>query len=182
MLTCAEIGAMVDAFVDSELPAATLLEVARHAGQCPRCDGAVRDLLAVREAVAGHAERAVAGLDLSGVWSRIDAEIARTQARAAWRQRVEARRARLPRGLPLWGSVAAIAAGVAVFLRGPALQSGVQLAGNAGQPSAVRTAAKRLPNHVYIDRLAGKDIAVRREPKSGTTVIWVNHEVESSGW
>src|SRR5262245_52560197 len=170
MLTCAEAGALLDAFVDSELPAPTLLEVARHAGQCRTCDGAVRDLLAVREAVVGDVERGLEGLDLSGVWSRVDAEIARTHARAAWRQRASTRRGRIPRAVPLWGSVAAIAAGAALFLRGPALQSGVQLAGNAPQPSAVRGAPKRLPNHVYIDRLAGKDIAVRREPKSGTTV------------
>ncbi len=32
-------------------------------------------------------------------------------------------------------------------------------------------------NHTYIDRLTGKDITVRREPKDGTTVIWVNHTV-----
>ena len=42
--------------------------------------------------------------------------------------------------------------------------------------------AKRPPNHVVIDRLAGKDIAVRRAKKDGTTMIWVNHEVERSGW
>ena len=28
----------------------------------------------------------------------------------------------------------------------------------------------------------GKDINVYREKKSGTTMIWVNHEVESNGW
>ena len=36
--------------------------------------------------------------------------------------------------------------------------------------------SKRAVNHAYIDRLSGKDIAVRREPKSGTTIIWVSHQ------
>jgi hypothetical protein len=51
------------------------------------------------------------------------------------------------------------------------------------KPIAVaKNDSKRLPNHVFIDRLAGKDIALRREAKSGTTMIWVNHEVERNGW
>jgi hypothetical protein len=37
----------------------------------------------------------------------------------------------------------------------------------------------RFTNDADIDRLAGKDIAVRREPKSGTTIIWVNHLEEA---
>jgi hypothetical protein len=46
------------------------------------------------------------------------------------------------------------------------------------EQGATRTRAWQAANHAVIDRLTGKDIAVRREPKSGTTFIWVNHTVE----
>jgi hypothetical protein len=80
-----------------------------------------------------------------------------------------------------WGAVAAIAAGTMLYLRPVSPPKPKKVASNAAS-AAQRGGNKRLPNHVYIDRLAGKDIALRRESKSGTTMIWVNHEVESSGW
>jgi anti-sigma factor RsiW len=179
--TCGDAEALLDAFVDAELPSETMLEIARHAGQCERCDRAVRDLVALRAAVVADVEHGVDGLDLAPVWAQIDAVIARSDAQAAWHERAAARRRRLT-GLPLWGSVAAIAAGAALLFRGPALQQVARGPNDVIPTAAVRVAAKRLPNHVYIDRLAGKDIALRSEPKSGTTIIWVNHEAEGTGW
>jgi anti-sigma factor RsiW len=176
MISCAEVEPRLDAFVDGELPPSESVDVARHAGSCGACEANLRDMLAVREALVAASERRVATLDLSGVWPHVQSEIARDEARASWRQRVEARR-RVPRGV-VWGTIAAMAAGVALLMRPPAPTT---LAKVEPVEAAVR-GPRRLPNHVYIDRLAGKDIALRREPKSGTTMIWVNHEVESSGW
>jgi hypothetical protein len=134
----------------------------------------------VREALVAESERAVAGLDMSRVWPRIDADTSRLRAQAAWRERKKSSR-QLSRGVAWGSSIAAIAAAAALFLRlplGTAIAPGVA---NNGTATPVKV-AKRLPNHVYIDRLAGKDIAVKREPKSGTTMIWVHHEVDGSGW
>ena len=181
MMTCADAGPRIDGFVDGELPPSVSIDVARHLGQCRRCDVTVRSLLAIRDALVDGTERAVQDVDLSGVWAQVDQTITRAGAQDAWRARVAARRS-VPRGLA-WGTIAAIAAATALFLRPIGGPQGVQVA-QVVKPgtAATRAAAKRLPNHVYIDRLAGKDIALRREPKSGTTMIWVNHEVESSGW
>ena len=44
-----------------------------------------------------------------------------------------------------------------------------------GSGERVASASRLPPNHAYIDRLAGRDVLLRREPKSGTTLIWVNH-------
>jgi hypothetical protein len=143
----------------------------------------VQRLLAIREALADGSARAFYQLDLSGVWAQVDQAIGRIEGQQEWRDRAAAKRGILPRRLA-WGAAAAIAAGTALFLRpigGP--DAVTPMAG--GKPVATQVAkaeSKRLPNHVYIDRLAGKDIALRREPKSGTTMIWVNHEVERSGW
>jgi anti-sigma factor RsiW len=183
-MTCGEVEPLIEAFVDSELPASTLLDVARHAGQCDACDRLVQRHLTVRLALSEHAEEATAALDFDGLWAKIDAEATRIDGQRAWRERADAKRGRTPYRKTLWGSIAAVAAGVALFVGIPATrQAPVMLASNP-QPGAVArpVASKRLPNHVYIDRLAGKDIAVRRERKSGTTMIWVNHEVERSGW
>jgi len=142
----------------------------------------VRGLLGLREALAAESDRAVAALDLSSVWSGVDREIARAAEQAAWRRRVAGRRG-APRGLA-WGAVAALAAGTLLFLRtgeGPQTPR-VTATAPATQGPVAKNTIKRLPNHVFIDRLAGKDIALRREPKSGTTMIWVNHEVDRSEW
>jgi len=175
MMSCTDVAGLLEPFVDSELTPATLLDVARHAGHCRSCEAQVADLLGVREALVTGSERAVAGLDLSGVWPHVAREMDRVDAQAAWRARSEGRR--VSRRLVVWGSVAAIAAGAMLMMRGPFLTTG-PVAGD-GAPAAPTRVAKRLPNSVYIDRLAGKDIALRREPKSGTTMIWVHHEVQN---
>ena len=176
MMSCTDVAGLLEPFVDSELTPATLLDVARHAGHCASCEAQVADLLAVREAVVAGSERAIAGLDLSAVWPHVAREMERIDAQTAWRARSEGRR--VSRRLVVWGSVAAIAAGAMLMMRGPLLPTGAPVAGD-GAPAAPTRVAKRLPNSVYIDRLAGKDIALRREPKSGTTMIWVHHEVQN---
>jgi len=178
-MTCDAAAALLDAFVDAELEPSASVEVARHAGQCPQCDDLIRDLLAVREALVAGTARAVDGLDLTGVWARVESGIARADAQVAWRARAGTRR----RGVSpriAWGAMAALAAGVALAIRFATPQPDAQVAKGPAAPT--RVAARRLPNHVVIDRLAGKDIGLRREPKSGTTMIWVNHEVEGRGW
>jgi anti-sigma factor RsiW len=178
---CTEVGELIEAFVDSELPPEELLQVARHAGQCGRCDGVVRDLLAVREAVIADTSRLIDGVDLSRVWAGVDAAITRTDGQAEWRRRGEARRATFGgRRVTIWGSMAAIAAGVALFVGMP--PGGERKRVAVTQPPTQIAKNKRIPNHVIIDQLAGKDITLKRDDQKGGTMIWVNHEVERSGW
>jgi anti-sigma factor RsiW len=178
-MTCDAAASLLDAFVDCELPPATQLDVACHAGQCTACQGVVQDLLRLRENLVAANDAAVDAMDLSRVWPAVEARISREEGRQAWR----ARRADVPRRgratrVVRWGVAVAIAASAMLMLRTPSRQDGVA---PTGAPVRV-AAAKRLPNSVYIDRLAGKDIALRREPKSGTTIIWVNHGLEASEW
>jgi anti-sigma factor RsiW len=175
-MDCTEIGGLVDAFVDSELPPPMLLEVARHAGQCARCDGLVRDLLAVRDAIVVDTDRLIEGVDLSRVWASVDTAITRIDGQAAWRRRSEARRTPSPtRRMTIWGSIAAVAAGVALFV-------GMPLGTQPPKRKPGPAIAKRVPNHVIIDQLAGKDITLKRDDQKGGAMIWVNHEVVRSGW
>jgi len=188
-MTCADAAARIDGFVDGELSPSLAIDVARHLGQCRRCDVSVQRLLAIREALTDTSARAVDQLDLSGVWAQVDRAIAKVEGQQEWRDRAAAKRGVLPRRLG-WGAAAAIAAGMALYVRlagGPDTVVPIPPIVRDTKPGAQTQLAKnvepkRLPNHVYIDRLAGKDIALRREKKSGTTMIWVNHEVERNGW
>ena len=183
-MTCADAAARIDGFVDGELSPSLAIDVARHLGQCRRCDVSVQRLLAIREALTDTSARAVDQLDLSGVWAQVDRAIAKVEGQQEWRDRAAAKRGVMPRRLA-WGAAAAIAAGMALFLRpvaGPNVTGPIPPPKGGGQTQNAKNEQKRLPNHVFIDRLAGKDINLRRESKSGTTMIWVNHEVERSGW
>jgi len=76
---------LLDSFVDAELPGSMLLEVARHAGSCPACDRAVREVTTLRESVERVVRREVEGVDLSGVWPAVERRIGRSGTRGVWR-------------------------------------------------------------------------------------------------
>lgn len=168
-MTCPDVEQLLDAFVDTELPPPRLLDVARHAATCAGCDGAIREVAALRQAVARLVEGEAGALDLSGIWPAVAAAIgSRPTPRASV--------VPLHRKVPVWGVMLALAASVFVWIGGPA-RAPVPDKQLASLPSSAPLRTMRSSNHADIDRLAGKDIAVRREPKSGTTIIWVSHAV-----
>jgi anti-sigma factor RsiW len=180
-MACPDVEELLDAFVDSELPPAQLLEVAQHAASCSACEVAIGERTALRQSVAALLEQEANRLDLSGVWPAVEAAIGR-------RPRPPARVVPLRRGMPMppaWGAIAALAASVFLWLWAPSRQEATPVASQRPATPAVQVAsaskaarAVRSVNHADIDRLSGKDIAVRREPKSGTTIIWVSHQVQ----
>jgi anti-sigma factor RsiW len=154
-MTCADAAPLLDAFVDAELPAPTLLAVARHAGACAACDAALRDLASLHDAVERSVAGPTAALDLSGVWPAVAAAAARHDAGRAWRISLKT--------VPTWGAIAALAAGAVLWLRSAALEP-------------TRVAARPRPNHAVIERIdsAGARFELRRERKNGTTLIMVS--------
>jgi len=163
-MTCSDVAELLDAFIDAELPAPMLLAVARHAGACPACDGALRDVTALHETVERVTRAEAETLDLSGVWPVVAQRIDRVDARGAWRRRLHA--------TPAWGvGLAAAAAIAALWLRpGPA----------PDQP--VRYAAPRA-NNAVIERLntGGGRFEIRRDRKYGTTAIMVSADSYEAG-
>src|SRR5262245_27467948 len=113
-MNCSDVEQLLDGFVDTELPAAQLLDVARHAAGCTACDTAIRDLAALRQSVAELVEREAQALDLSLVWPAVEAAIASPQRRA----RILPFRRNVP-AAPLWGALMALAASVFVWVSGP---------------------------------------------------------------
>jgi len=169
-MTCPDVEQLLGAFVDTELPPPQLLDVARHAATCPACDAAIRELTEVRASVAALLEREVRQLDLSGVWPAVDAAIDQQVPR---RPRLVALRGTAPARTRMWAALMAVAATAFLWLRGPSTHP------HPGrQPVTVASAssgrASRISNDAGIDRIAGRGITMRREPKSGTTIIWVS--------
>ncbi|TMA99544.1 MAG: zf-HC2 domain-containing protein [Deltaproteobacteria bacterium] len=156
-MTCADVERLVDAFADAELPAPTLLAVARHAAGCSTCDESVRGLQELHESVTRVVRAEVDALDLADVWPAVAAAADRVDARRSWSRRA--------RAVPAAAAGALAVAAAAVFW----LQSA-----RVAPPRDPTPAHRTLSNQAFIDRLAGKDLRLRREPRSGTTIIWVN--------
>src|SRR5262249_21831972 len=70
-MTCADVADLLDRFAAAELPAPMLLAAARHAGACPACETAVRELTGLREAVERTVEADVERLELGRVWPAV---------------------------------------------------------------------------------------------------------------
>src|SRR5438445_613517 len=154
-MTCADVGQLLDAFVDAELPAPMLLAIARHAGSCPACDAAVRDLTVLHEAVERSAREEAESLDLSGVWPAVARGIERVETRRVWLRRL--------RVAPALGIGLAAAASAVFWFRAPG-------------PEPARVASRPRPNQAVIERLdsEGARFELRRERKYGTTIIMVS--------
>jgi hypothetical protein len=177
-MNCTDVSTLLDPFLDTELPPPMLLAVARHAGTCTTCDTAIREMTELRELVARGNATAVDGLDFRGVWSAVEAGIDRHDAALA--------RSRRLRALPMWGTMAAMAAGLLLWMgqiappkpqpQSPARQQIARADRTMERDNKSILSNRKVDNHTYIDRLrAERAVDVRREPKSGTTVVWVNH-------
>jgi len=152
-MTCADVADLLDRFVDAELPAPMLLAVARHAGACPACDTAARELTSVRDALGRTVQAEADRLDLSGVWPAVARTADRIDARRAW-----ARRMRLA---PVWG-LGLAAASALFWLR--------------ATPEPVRV-VERAPrrNQAVIERIdSASPLELRRDRRDGTVLIMVS--------
>jgi anti-sigma factor RsiW len=110
-MTCGDVAQLLDAFVDAELPAPTLLAVARHAGACPSCDLAVRALTTLHDSIEQAAREEAETLDMSGVWPAVENGIERAESRQRWVRRA--------RRVPTWGLALAAAASAFLWFQAP---------------------------------------------------------------
>ena len=122
-------------------------------------------------------DAAVDDLDLSGVWNGV-AEVIDAQ-RPPTHPRTHPK-VRPLRALPVWGSMVALAASLLLWIGAPVQDGGpvgMQTASIAAKPAATRVAAR---TRTEVDRIAGKAVALRREPKTGTPIIWVNYAPDAA--
>ena len=157
VMTCEEAAPLLDAFVDAELEGATLIDVARHAASCQSCDATLQELIALHETLGRHGRADGDSVDLSGLWQSLEPQLAKADARRAWRRRL--------RSTPAWAGALAIAASALFFLSPQTATSPAT--------SPVRIAR---PNQAVIERIdsEGGRFELRRERKNGTTLIMVS--------
>jgi anti-sigma factor RsiW len=174
-MNCTDVEQLLEAFVDTELQPSQLLDVARHAATCSTCDGVIRELTELRGSIAALLEGEVRHLDLSRVWPAVDAAIDRqTPPRA----RLAMLAGSTPAAMRKWAALMAIAATAALWFRSPAT---TRVAGRAPVTVASAGRASRITNDTGIDRIAGHGITMRREPKTGTMIIWVSSNGADGG-
>jgi anti-sigma factor RsiW len=158
VMTCEEAAPLLDAFVDAELEGTALIDVARHAASCGSCDTSLQELISLHETLGRHGRADADSVDLSGLWTALEPQLKRVDARRAWRRRLRS-------SSPLWGGLA-IAASALLFLSGPQTEPG----------KSKVTEIVRRPNQAVIERIdsEGGRFELRRERKNGTTLIMVS--------
>lgn len=165
-MTCAEAEPLLDRFLDRDLDPAELVAVARHTDGCAQCDRQLRELTAIGRALATTVAAEAANVDLRAVWPAVDAGIARVE---------QGRRVRRLRSIPLVAGGLAIAASLMLTLW-PRHTLDHPSGGAGGGGSHIRFARA---NDAQFDRFRGHGATIQREPKEGTTLIWVNYNPES---
>jgi len=156
-MTCEEVAPLLDAFVDAELEGAALIDVARHAASCKACDGTLQELIALHETLGRHGLADADSVDLSGLWTSLEPQLAQADARRAWRRRL--------RSTPAWAGALAVAASALFFL-----------SPQTATPPALAPVRIARPNQAVIERIdsEGGRFELRRERKNGTTLIMVS--------
>lgn len=189
MLTCNDIDGLIDAYIDAELPSATLLQVARHGESCARCQAQMQSLTSLSHMVGVTVRDDVRALDLSGVWAaverRIDADLQiAPPSPSAIRTRGKTSALRGPM-LPLWGTAAMIAASAVLYFQPSLLTTSTHspvstpdIVASSAPVSPIKAMDVAYRPKVSIERIrSGKTgaVQVRSLPKDGTTAIWVSY-------
>jgi anti-sigma factor RsiW len=176
-LTCADVDGLLDAYLDNELPPATLLEVARHGEHCPQCQSQMQSLTSLGHMLGVTIRQDAATLDLTGVWAGVErrldaaAPIAAPLSKPSGWQRV----LRGP-ALPALGTAAAIAASAVLYLQPTLRVAQTDVVGGGVKPTIVVARIPRKPAEIQRVKVGkGGDFQVRRVPKDGTTAIWVSY-------
>src|SRR5262245_8916106 len=168
-MTCAEAEPLLDRFLDRDLEPSELVAVAQHVGECPECDRQLRELTAIGRSLATAVAAEAATVDLRAIWPQVESGIRRIDS---------GRRVRRLRAIPLAAGGFAIAASLMAVWR-PDMHRSEHFPGGGAGGGVPRRVAARMPNEPQFDRFRGHGATIQREPKEGTTLIWVNYDPEN---
>ncbi|MGD9765335.1 MAG: anti-sigma factor [Candidatus Binatia bacterium] len=166
-MTCRESRPLLPLFFDGELEARQMRAVALHSTRCPECEGELRALEHLQEAVATHISSLIDEVDLRQVWSGVAPRLA-TRA-PSLRERWRAWREERPFGWGVRGpAFAAMAVGAllaVVILRGDPPQT----------PVGARPALAKVDNSAKLDSMQSSvdSVAVVTDAETNTTLLWI---------
>lgn len=165
--TCRETTNLLPLFFDGELDAHQMRAVALHAARCAECEGEIRELEELHEAISSSISARVDEMDLSSLWPAIERRLptAKPSLWARWREFWEAPAQGWWIGVPAMAT-AAVVAGLA-FLLFSRSQPNVA-------PDAEQVATVDYSNS--IERLDSDldSVAVFHDPDTRTTLLWVS--------
>jgi hypothetical protein len=162
-MTCRETRPLLPLFFDGEIEPRQMRAIALHSTRCSDCEGALRRLERLQDALMAEVSSRLEEVDLSRVWDgvapRLDAP--RRSGSLGWKTWWPARDLRWMRPAP---ALTALAAGclLAIFL----------WQWNAGHPS---NELASIDNSAILDSVESNvgSLAVLREPETNTMVLWI---------
>jgi len=161
-MNCRECRPLLPLFLDGELEARQMREVALHSTRCVECEGELRGMERLQELVANDVAAMVDEIDLGQVWAGVSARLTPTSRPLRerlsdwWEEANPLRYAWMP------VSAAAVAAVLALLLwQTPSTTPSAQVAG--------------VDNSAIVETVQsdGNAIAFHRDSLTNTTVLWV---------
>lgn len=164
-MNCRDTRPLLPLFFDGELEARQMRAVALHSTRCPDCEGELRQLEHLQDAVASHITAVIDDLDISQVWSGIAPRLAarvpslRDRLRAWWDERDLGW---MVRGPVFAAAAAAIMLAFAVWLRWD-------------NPTLTHEIASRIDNSAVLDSVQSSvdSVALVTDAETNTTLLWV---------
>jgi hypothetical protein len=173
-MNCRESRPLLPLFLDGELDARQMREVALHSTRCGECEHELRGMERLQELISSRVQAEVVQVDLSRIWAGVAPRL--ESVRRPWYERLRERWEELG---PRWqtlvpvSAAAAVAAVLAMLLW-------------QGQQASVEPTqwASAMDNSAIVDTVQSnvEQVAVLREPETNTTVLWItdNDHVETS--
>jgi hypothetical protein len=168
-MNCRESRPLLPLFLDGELEARQMRDVALHSTRCTNCEGELRRMERLQELVVASVAAEIDEIDLSQVWEGVSSRIAPVSR--SWRERTAQRFAEWRDGFPPMGrvlmplSAAAAVAVLAALLWTPRAKAPDQVA-----------ATDATDNSAVVDSVQSNgvnSVAFLREPETNTMVLWI---------
>lgn len=162
-MNCRETRPLLPLFFDGELEARQMRAVALHSTRCADCEGELRQLETVQDALVAQIASQIEGIDLSRVWQGVAPRLERPASGVfrRWTKRWEPPRLSWLRPAPAFAALAA-ACLLAVFLW-------------QWNPAHGPTEVASGDNSAILDSVESNvgSLAVLREPETNTMVLWI---------
>ena len=164
-MNCRDTRPLLPLFFDGQLDPRQMRGVALHSTRCLECEGELRQLERLQEAVASHISALVEEVDLSQIWAgvapRLEARVpSLVQRLRTWWS--EGEHGWMIRGPAFAAAAIAILVALAMWMQHPAPQLSNQI-------------ASRVDNSAVLDSVQSNadSVALVTEPETNTTLLWV---------
>lgn len=163
-MNCRETRPLLPLFFDGELEAHQMRQVALHSTRCPGCEGELRQLERLQDAIAAHLTARVEAMDLSELWTNVAPRLEGRGTSLVRRLREwwEEREFGWPVGWPAVAGLAALAVLAVMLWRGGAAEPAVEV-------------ASQVDNSAVLDSVhsSAESVALVTDADTNTTLLWV---------